>query len=244
MKRYRFCLAFAVYHDYDRKKLKRNIMKSKLFYASLIFITLIVSVINATDQEECIEKLYAKVSGFNIAGTECTMIEKNGGAPTYGEITYQAAKKLLDSLNLTQNDVFYDFGSGVGKMVVQTYLTTPVKKAVGIELSPTRVNRAKSVKDKLEKQGKVENGRTLDFKEENITTAKFDDATVVYMCSTCYSEALMKQIADMLAKLKKGLRVVTLKKLPDHKAFKLTNTYNLPMTWSSDVSVHVYELVG
>jgi Histone methylation protein DOT1 len=90
--------------------------------------------------------MYQNVSGFNIVGSECTMIENNGGAPTYGEITYDAAHKLLTELNLNKEDVFYDFRSGVGKMVVQAYLTTPIKKSVDIELSPTRVKHEKASK--------------------------------------------------------------------------------------------------
>ncbi len=229
--------------------------QTKIYYLSLLALLLIISGIvtvnfaqqnkqlRDVDAQPLIEKMYADISGFNIDGSETTMIEKNGGAPTYGEITYDSAKKLLSKLNLIQDDVFYDFGSGVGKMVIQTYLTTPVKKAVGVELSPTRIKHARAIKQQLQNKGKLTKNRLLDFKEQNISDVMVNDATIVYMCSTCYSFDLMQKIVDKLAQLKKGVLVITLKKLPKHSNFKLIDTYHLPMTWSSNVAVYIYQLV-
>ncbi|MEX0940684.1 MAG: hypothetical protein WDZ41_04960 [Candidatus Babeliales bacterium] len=192
--------------------------------------------------KELIESLYNNISGFGIDNTESAMIEQKGGAPTYGEITYESAQQLLNDLKLTQKDIFYDLGSGVGKMTIQTYLTTPVKKSVGIELSPTRYKYAMAIKQQLSEQKYLDPNRTLDFKNQNIAEADLSDATVVYMCSTCYSEDLMQKIVNKLANMPKGLRIVTLKKLPKHKKFTLVNTFCLPMTWSSNTSVYLYQL--
>ncbi|CAD7940382.1 unnamed protein product [Amoebophrya sp. A120] len=49
-------------------------------------------------------------------------------------------------MDVTANDVFYDLGSGLGKAVVQTALTTPVKRAIGIEFEPTRYDAAQNAK--------------------------------------------------------------------------------------------------
>ena len=88
------------------------------------------------------EELYKDLSGFGIAQDEYKTIRESGGAPTYGEITYESTETLFDILKLTTNDVIYDLGSGVGKFIIQAYLNTTVKKAVGVELSSTRIKRA------------------------------------------------------------------------------------------------------
>ena len=62
------------------------------------------------------------------------------------------------------------------------------------------------------------------------------------MCSTCFSEELMEKITKKLESLKPGLRVVTLKQLPTKSKFTLLTTLHLPMTWSENVSVYIYEL--
>jgi precorrin-6B methylase 2 len=187
-----------------------------------------------------IEKLYEGISGFGIHQKEEKNIIAQGGAPTYGEITFESLKRLTDDLKLCKDDVFYDLGSGVGKVVVQVFLDSPIKKAVGIELSITRCDHAKKVLQKLQTKLK---DRTLEFHHQNIADASLSDATVVFMCSTCYSDDLMKKMTDKLALVKKGLRVITLKRLPQHTSFKLVKTYTLAMTWSTNASVHVYERI-
>jgi Histone methylation protein DOT1. len=42
---------------------------------------------------------------------------------------FESAETLIKELNITDKDVFYDLGCGVGKLVMQVGLTTPVKKA-------------------------------------------------------------------------------------------------------------------
>lgn len=203
--------------------------------------------------EQRIENLYQGISGFGIGSAEEKNIIKQGGAPTYGEITYKGLKMLTDKLKLTSQDVFYDLGSGVGKVVVQVFLDSPAKKCVGIELSPTRYNHAQKVREQLvtvqpTKKATVKKPlkkeRELQFRNQNIANADFSDATVVFMCSTCFSDQFMQDLTEKLAKLRKGLRVITLKELPQHPKFKHVETYTLPMTWSKETQVRLYELVG
>lgn len=192
--------------------------------------------------KELIDRLYTDISGFAIDGNESSDIIKQGGAPTYGEITYDSLKALLDDLKLTHEDVFYDLGSGVGKVVIQVFLDTPVKKSVGIELSPTRYGHAQGIKNHLKNQNLIANGRSLEFHNKDIAQAPIDDATVAYLCSTCFSDDLMKKLTDKFGQLQKGARVITLKPLPEHAKLALVKTYHLPMTWASGVSVYVYEV--
>jgi precorrin-6B methylase 2 len=192
--------------------------------------------------EEYLNFLYKAITGFGINDNEISEIKKEGGDATYGEIIYDSAKRILNDLSLTKDDIVYDLGCGIGKLVVQVYLTTPVKKSVGIELSPTRFNHAQTVKEQLKKRNKLKNGRILEFLNQNITKANLDDATVIYMASTCFSDELMKTLVDKLAKNKNNLRIITLKRLPKHLHFQFIKEYNLPMTWSQSVPVYLYKL--
>lgn len=193
---------------------------------------------------EYIENLYANRSGYGIPSEESSEIINMGGAPTYGEITYESLEKLIDKLGITETDVIYDLGSGVGKVITQCYLTTPVKKAVGSELSPTRVKNAQEVKKQLETDKKIKRGHTIEFRTEDIANTDLSDASIVYMCSTCFSHDLLKKITENAAKSKKrNLRIVTLKQLPENKDFKLSDEMRLKMTWSSNVPVYIYERV-
>lgn len=204
---------------------------------------------SARNTEKLIEELYAGVSGFGIPQSDETTIVKKGGAPTYGEILYGSEKTLLDEtpVGLKENGVFYDFGSGVGKTCVQAYLDYPFKRVVGVELSHKRFSSAEKIKKEMDKQGLLEKGRKLEFLNKDFADIKPKDATVIYMCSTCYSVELMNSLINTFATtLKKGARVISLKPFaePTKFGFIEIKEYRLPMTWSKDIGgspVHVYE---
>lgn len=191
--------------------------------------------------ENRINEAYKTINGFTISEQERKLIEDEGGNPTYGEITFDGFATLLKDLKLTGHDVFYDLGSGVGKVCVQVALTTPAH-AIGIELSSSRASKAEKVRQELLIAGDLKKKNKLKFIECNITDASLKNATVIFLCSTCFSKELMQKITEKIAKLKKGVRVLTLKELAPHDSLVLIHTYFVPMTWSDSSPVYLYEL--
>ncbi len=193
--------------------------------------------------KETIQELYTGISGFGISPEDSKVFASLECASTYGEITFEAVKTLTEKLNLKDSDVFYDLGCGVGKMVIQVYLSSPVKKSIGIELSSERADKAIKIQQQLNQSNKIAKERTLAFYKESFLDANLDDATVVYLASTCFPDELMKKITEKLATLKTGLRVITLKKLAENAKFKLVDEFILPMTWSDSTNAYLYELI-
>lgn len=213
-------------------------------YALIWIVFLVSTQVSRADKNHTeLEQLYSNVSGFGITSEERDTISKAGGAPTYGEILPKSVSAILEDLKLTENDVFYDLGSGVGKVTLQVYLESPVKKSVGVELSPTRHAYAMKVYGKLKDAGKLQNNRDLVFLEENIMETKIDDATVIFLCSTCFSSELMDVLAHKIKHLKKGTKILTLKDFHKPEGLKLIKTYTLPMTWTEASAVHLYQVV-
>ena len=112
-----------------------------------------------------IEENYKDITGFGISTEDTENITNCGGAPTYGEITQDSAQALIDYLKPTAQDVFVDAGSGVGKLVVQFFFATPIKKAIGVELSQERFKKAIKVKESLAQKKLIAAGRILDFQK-------------------------------------------------------------------------------
>ncbi len=197
---------------------------------------------NTQELNEIIDDLYIDVTGFSIGMQEREFIEDQGGNPTYGEITTESVGQLLHDLPITAHDVFFDLGSGVGKVCVQVALTTPAH-AIGIELSPSRYQGAQLIKKELIKRKILTNPDKLQFIEQNILNTNLSQATVILMCSTCFSDGLMETLTNKMAQeCKNGLRVITLKDLPRHEKFQRIKTYELPMSWSQASPVYLYEL--
>lgn len=210
-----------------------------------------------TNTEEIINAIYTDISGFKRLGKrEHKDLVEHGGYPTYGEITYQGAKILFDDLASTRmrtktkrkKDVFYDLGTGVGRLPLQVYLEYPwIIRSVGIELSPTRFKGALEALARLKERGLVERKRHVEFIEDSILDVDVSDGTIFYAGSTCFSAKLMHGIMEKLSKLKKGIVLFTLAQLPnDYKkyGFEMVKEYkNVPMTWDTE-SVYRYDLVG
>lgn len=189
---------------------------------------------------QILDEVYTDINGFSIDQSERKNIEDQGGNPTYGEITYQSTRDLIQQLDLGKDDVFFDLGCGVGKVCCQVALTTPAR-AVGIELSHTRCTLAQKTKQCLIDKKACANNTKLEFYEQNILDAHLEPATVIFACSTCFSDQLMQALTQKFETLPKLKRVVTLKELAPTNHFTLSKTFHLPMTWSDNTPVHIYE---
>jgi SAM-dependent methyltransferase len=199
--------------------------------------------------QQLMDELYQGISGFRAPKEDEQMVTQAGGAPTYGEITYDGLQHIIDDIKPQLKDgVFYDLGSGVGKVVVHVYLNSDVKKAAGIELCTQRFDNAMNVRNTMEQRGLIADNKKIEFIDQDILKANINDATVVYMCSTCFDQNLMTNIMKKLAQeAKPGLLLLTLKKLPENYreyGFEMIEpSYQEKMTWSESSPVHRYKLV-
>lgn len=217
-------------------------MNYKTIFFLLLMMNIGISARTSGDRtKKLLDEVYCDINGFCISHNECNFIYEQGGAPTYGEITFDGLEALFKDLKVTKNDVFCDLGCGVGKACAQSLLTTPMRKSIGVELSKTRISDAQKAKQRLQKKRRLGKKEFI-LREENILDADLNGVTVVYMASTCFSSELMKKVTDKLAGNKNKLRVLTLKQLPAHDKFVYVKTYNLPMTWASNTPVYLYEL--
>lgn len=212
------------------------------------------------DYRNVMTELYGDVNAI-ISQEERETIAKTGGSPVYGEILFESVQYLLHELDMSADDVFYDLGSGLGRFVIQVYLSTPAQKSIGVEFSPSRYERATSVEAKAKKlqpvcykfenamrkqfgkeQIKKTRGKMFEFNQGDMLDTDLSDATVVFTCSTCFTDDFMRKLTDKLGALEDGVRLVTLRQLPQHDNIHLKKTYMLPMTWSPETPVYYYEI--
>lgn len=222
-------------------------------------ITMYEYVVKRPTPADLLNELYVGMTGFGISQEEADEVRKAGGDPTYGEIELSSAEKIFTGLvPIGPDDVFYDLGCGIGKLTLWVYLATPAKKSVGIELCGSRFDQAAKAKKLMEE--KILPQRKAIMKAEwgdkalrkkvsvtcgNIATADLDDATIIYMCATCYPDSLMQDMVNKFVTLKEGLKIVTLKELPAHPSIHAVGKpQRFPMTWSPEKGspVYIYEM--
>lgn len=183
--------------------------------------------------------VYKDISGFEIPKDDEKAVKSSKGSPVYGEINHTAFNKLLAHLNLSTKDVFYDLGSGVGKVVLHAALATHVKKAVGVELSSTRHQDAlEALKRATEYKSNLKN--RCAFLNSDLMNVDLKEATAIYTCSTAFSQVFMKQVTDRLTHFTHEFRLITLQDLPSTKHFELLEVLKLDMSWIRKTSVYVY----
>lgn len=188
-----------------------------------------------------INDVYKDTSGFFIGTGERTLIEEKGGNATYGEILPQSVATILAHETIAKESVFYDLGSGTGKVCVQVALATPAR-AIGVELASSRHEVAEHVRAELIDKKILTDPKKLRFIHDDITHVAIDDATIIFLCSTCFSEELMRKLAERISQISHPVHVYTLKRLPEEvTGFIQGKTLYLPMTWSTNTAVYMYE---
>ncbi|CAD7926709.1 unnamed protein product [Amoebophrya sp. A120] len=159
----------------------------------------------------------------------------SGSSPTYGEITAEGLHTLFANVGkLDGSDVFYDLGSGVGRAVMRTYLNYNVKKAVGIEYSKTRHERALEGGETLLahlRNDTTLSGATLsrlldgtksfEFRHADFLQTNLSDATLIYTCSACFSPELLDMLHTKVVKECPKLRyLISVRRLSLHTVSK------------------------
>lgn len=103
------------------------------------------------------------------------------------ELDDEQIEQLLSLANLQPSDVFYDIGSGHGKVIIQAVKLTQVKRAIGIEVDRERHEAAvNGAIDDLSKEQLKRTGFWFGSSEASAIEERcgyqyeLDDATVIY----------------------------------------------------------------
>ncbi|WP_165703970.1 hypothetical protein [Enhygromyxa salina] len=195
----------------------------------------------ASDPRAELRRLYRglRLEGFEIPTSDKHRVERSSGSSTYGELRPTATIRLLAQLGLSRRDQFVDLGSGLGKVVLLAAMTTPVGRALGVELSATRVAVAARVLATAQREH-VAGSRRAAFVQADMLRHPLDEATVIYTCSTAFSSAFMARLQRRLAKLPRLRTLVSLQDFDPHPAFELREVVRLDASWKRGTKVHIY----
>ncbi|CAK9116465.1 unnamed protein product [Durusdinium trenchii] len=205
--------------------------------------------------------------GYAISAKEERRINRGDGNPgLYGELAPEGARRLAEEWGLCEGGkavaTFADLGSGVGKLVVQSYLEWPgVHRALGVELSATRAKRALEAWEALLLSDEAfelrqmalnlagDNDATPNPAEEvkllhgDLLDADLSDVTHAYVSSLCFPESL---IFDVSLKLKQAPRLRAVASLQPLNLDSGARLLALPTSWTSrrgmGTIAHFYDL--
>lgn len=154
---------------------------------------------------------------------------------THGEILYESVNKLLSKIAPTQDDIFIDFGSGLGKIVTQLFLNSNVKKAYGIELIPGLHQQASFAAKKLQQDLPefFQHNRELTFLSGNFLEMDLPPATIALINGVCFSQPLLLGLADIINKMTSIHTVLATRPLLTLKRLKLKKIIRVQCSWDT-----------
>ena len=186
-----------------------------------------LDVVAAREQivDELLSTLWAGRDGHCTSDREEAIIDAVSGefSSTYGEITAAGFRALAKRIDLSPADFFVDLGSGVGRTVVQATLEFGCQQSHGVELSPSRHERAQRAlvellgrQDALHRlmtDGGMGSAKTLliegvRLREGNLLEFPVGFATVCWVASLCFSDDFMDAVSEKLATEASSLRAI------------------------------------
>lgn len=124
---------------------------------------------------------------------------------TYGELKKIGVDSLYNfiktKIDINEKSVFYDIGSGNGKIVLHLSLISNFGKYVGVEIDKVRYLYSKYI------QNQVNSNDNIQFINDDIRNVDFSDATFVFVNDLLFDESDVEYI---VSQLKPGTHLVSI----------------------------------
>jgi ubiquinone/menaquinone biosynthesis C-methylase UbiE len=165
------------------------------------------------------------------------IFDEKGYAITYGELTLDGLKTIMEKVNNKNNKVFVDLGSGNGDIVINAIKEFPeLYMSIGVELSKTRHDTAfeKYVKQPVKLQNKIKllNNDILD---DGFDYSDFD---IIYISNLCFSENINIKLSDKIKReCKQNTQIFCSKPLI---GINKINTFRVRQTWTDNSVINYY----
>ena len=173
-------------------------------------------------------------------------VKGNKVITTYGEMNYEGLEKLYGELKKDFTfDSFIDIGSGRGKLVLYMAGFPEIAKSYGVEIVDERASYADEMKSKLEKYdfiNKVEFFNKSMFEINYKDLFKSKKTPLIWISNLCFdSEITAKLIDQLVEQMPKGT-IISCSKIMNQDKLTHIKDMKIPMSWSSDSNVHIYQI--
>jgi len=142
---------------------------------------------------------------------------------TYGETLYLSAWKVFVLAGIEKKDVFYDLGSGTGKVAFFCNILYDIE-TVGIDAIPTFIEYSNKIKTELQFE-------KVTFIEGNFLELDLSRGTVFFIVSTAFDPFTRSQLAEKFKESPPGTRIVTVTHKLDVPHLKVEEEVLVLFSW-------------
>lgn len=178
---------------------------------------------------------YLTILYHNIRGHGMNDRQNKNIAETYGEILYESINKLLAEVEFSDQDIFFDLGSGLGKAVVQVFLKSAAKEVCGIEIIPELHQTSLAIEKKIQQALPhfYTGGRKLTFLLGSFLDIPLTTASVVLIGSPCFSQALLAKLGKIIDSTTSIHTILTLRPISTLTRLSFTKVIRIECSWDS-----------
>merc|ERR1719494_1621864 len=169
----------------------------------------------------------------------------------YGELYVSDFLCLMELIKTKRGQtqkkaIFYDLGSGLGKLVIAAATLGWIEQSGGIEIIPEISNDAHAVLDQILKDENspfLEAAKKCTFYNGDILELPhyWTKADIVYTCATGFSGSFLCRLEKMLATLKEGAFVLIISHQLNSTSFDCIETNQVRSTYGN-VLVRLYRI--
>lgn len=171
-------------------------------------------------------KAYQGIDGFQAS--KLGRLEYDAFSLTYGEIDPVSFAALLTLLELKDDSVWLDLGSGVGKSVLLVALLYPVKQSIGVEILPPLHALAESAKGAL--TNPFLQDRVALFCQ-NFMDFNVRQATHIFINGAGFFGENQDALEQLLQQAAPGTQVISVSKKLHLPSYELTHQTRMKTSW-------------
>jgi hypothetical protein len=156
----------------------------------------------------------------------------------YGEFPVDSFPEILKLVNPQEGEVFYDLGSGIGKLLIFLGLTSKLSEVCGIEAIKEYFQIASKKIKILNKS--FQSSKVSCIHGDFLKDDSWTKADIIFAYATCYTEEMMEKIAFMAEDLSAGSRFVSIN-MPlkaDYLKLRLKDRFDFGFTARAEVFVY------
>lgn len=168
----------------------------------------------------------------------------------YGEISVSGMEALYSALKIVSGDVFYDLGSGTGKLVLYVALRGEVASSSGLEVGERRHRLAEDACKKLRRELLRQAEGALDSEVSSFCSVNgdvrkclYNDATVAVVCNLCMDQHVQNRAVKNLVDCPAIRRIASTAPLPQHPRLSHDGTVPVCCTWAKVTKWHLYNVL-
>ena len=187
--------------------------------------------------------LYSNIDGYDVSRiARMKLTEEENNHLIYGELEFKGldklykSKRLVDKINSSK--VFYDLGSGSGKVIIASDILIPnVEKFIGVELLPELYDTSNEVKSRYSVINQ-EKASKVCFINENFFNVNYADADIIFLHYPIKNseESYLKLENKFSKELKKGAVIISgIRELKDLKTFPLIDKIKVPTSYGKTI---------